>query len=324
MRVLVLGGSGFVGRAVVRILEKSKGFTPVIASRRPVPTATTECVSVDVGNESALAAVLRGMDAVVNCTTGSGATIAHGAERLCKALQASGCSRLVHLSSQSVYGSREGLLTERTEVLDDLGWYGRAKILAEGHVQRWSQHGGQAWVLRPGCVSGEGSPLWASRLQEWLWTDRLGDLGSNGDGWSNLVHVRDVAQAVARCLALADTSIGVGEPAVFNLAAPDSPRWNRYFLDLALALGATPVERVGALQLALDARAVGVPLKLFEHALRRLDIRWMDVPPAIPPSLVKVWRQQIQLSSLKATEELRMQWVPYARLLKDSSIEEDE
>jgi hypothetical protein len=44
-----------------------------------------------------------------------------------------------------------------------------------------------------------------------------------------------------------------GESRIYNLAGADSPRWNEVLIDLALAIGATPVRRVHPAMLRLHA-----------------------------------------------------------------------
>src|SRR5207248_2958066 len=146
-------------------------------------------------------------------------------------------------------------------------WYARAKVEAEAALAGFTDGGGSLVMLRPGCVWGPGSELWVGRIGRLLRSHRLGDLGAAGDGWSNLVATDDVCQAILAGLRL---SMAPREQRVYNLAGSDSPRWNDYFVDLGIALGATPVRRIGARRLRLDARLAGPPLKVLEIVARRL------------------------------------------------------
>ncbi len=155
------------------------------------------------------------------------------------------------------------------------------------------------------------------RIGRWLQAGRLGDLGIAGDGWANLVHVDDVCQALLLALQLPTAQ---GEIPVFNLAAPDSPRWNEYFVDLALAIKATPVRRLGRRRLQLDAWLFGPPLKVAELALKRLGGHGPKLPDALPPGLLGLWSQHIHLDTQAATGRLGVQWTPYADGLRDSAL----
>lgn len=105
----------------------------------------------------------------------------------------------------------------------------------------------------------------------------------------------------------------------YNLAAPDSPRWNEYFVDLALAIGATPVRRLSPLQLRLDTMLAGPPLKVAQILAKRLLGDARSVPVPLPPNLLGLWERHLQLDSSRAGRELDLQWTPYAALLQQSA-----
>jgi nucleoside-diphosphate-sugar epimerase len=315
MKVLILGGTGFIGREIARQLSSQDSTEVVVASRHAQgSSAGSRGISVDARDKAALTRAFAGVDAVVNCVTGDADAIVQGAETLVQAALDSGRPRLVHMSSMAVYGGDEGLLDESHPMRDVGWWYGRAKIEAEASFDRYRQAGGNAVILRPGCVAGAGSADWVARLARLLELGRLGDLGAAGDGPTNLVDVTDVAQAVVNALSLPPSPNGVPR---FNLAAPDGPRWNTYFTDLALGLGATPVKRLTARAMKREIYLRGIALKVAERLAKKLGAR-LDLPPAITPTLTRLWAQQIQLDSTAATRELRLSWTPYAETLRRS------
>lgn len=210
----------------------------------------------------------------------------------------------------AVYGSVEGTVDESAPWSTEAGWYGEAKREAETAVIGSTNGGSMSAVtLRPGCVFGPGSIQWVGRLASWLKAGRLGDLGTEGDGWSNLVTADDVARAVDAAIRVPLASDSAY--AVFNLAAPDSPRWNEYFTELALAIGATPVKRLSRRRLALDAKLLSPPLKIAEKLLAKVQIKGVSLPEAMPPSITRLWRQQIKLDSSAASARLGMQWTRF-------------
>jgi len=315
MRVLVLGGSGYVGARLCAMLRDSGWATPVSASSRRVLPGV-ESLRVDTRDAAALSQAVRGVDAIVNCVAGNAAAISDGARLLSGAALATGCPRLVHLSSMAVYGPVEGRVDESAALDASLGWYARAKCEAETHMAAYAEQGGSVVMLRPGCVWGPGSDLWVGRIARFLQARRLGDLGAAGDGWSNLVHVDDVCRAVLAGLRAAG---GGGAVRTYNLAAPDSPRWNEYFVDLALAIGATPVRRLSALQLRLDARLAGPPLKVAQLLARRMLGDADALPVPMPPNLLGLWERHLQLDASRAGRELALEWTPYGVALQQSA-----
>ncbi len=319
MKVMVLGGRGFVGRAVVNQLV-ARGDTEVLIASRSANGQTAQervkQLAVDSCDETGMVSALAGIDAVINCVTGDGTSISRGAEALVNAAALAGMPRIVHLSTMSVYGSAQGVLGENTAMRDDLGWYGHAKIEAERHMNRYATLGGQVVILRPGVIIGPGSDPWVGRIARWLMTRHLADLGAMGDGPANLVDVDDVAQATVLALR---HPLGNTKTAAFNLAAPDSPRWNEYFRDLTLTLNAGPLQRWGARRLKFEVLARGIPLKAIERICHKLNISVGQLPEGIPPSLTGLWSQQVELNSELARESLSWTPRPYERTLQMSA-----
>jgi nucleoside-diphosphate-sugar epimerase len=313
MKVLVLGGSGHIG---TRLIDKLMiaGIETVSASRgNKTVSGTINSVQVDSCDLVAMRQALKGVDAVINCVAGDSKSIALGAEVLTQAALANNNPQIIHLSTMAVYGRFEGLGTEQTPLDPSLGWYAAAKCQAEIHVQRYVEQGGNAVILRPGCVSGPGSQLWVGRIGRWLQAGRLGDLGDQGDGFTNLVHVDDVCQAIINSL-LAPSDLG--RCPVYNLSGADNPRWNQYFVDLALAIQATPVARIGRRQLLLDAYLAGPPLKLLEKAVAKLHLTGFNLTDPLPPSLVRFFGQQIQLDGSLAQQQLKLNYTDYQTVLQ--------
>ena len=115
-RIVVLGGSGFVGRALCRRLAARWPALRVLVPTRRLPHAkalrtlpTVDIVPADVNDPAALPALLAGADAVVNLVA-----ILHGSEaafeqahvalprHLAAASRAAGVGRLVHVSALGV------------------------------------------------------------------------------------------------------------------------------------------------------------------------------------------------------------------------------
>lgn len=314
MKVLVLGGSGYIGSRLVQMLQATGWATPVAASSR-APLSVPGQLRLDTRDEAALTRALGEVDAVVNCVAGSAGAIGEGAQALARAVVAADFPRLVHFSSMSVYGTQEGLLAEAAATDASLGWYAKAKCDSERHIAAVADAGGSATVLRPGCVWGPGSQLWVGRIARWLAAGRLGDLGEQGDGWSNLVHVDDVCRAVLHALR---RRVPAGEVHTFNLAAPDAPRWNDYFLDIALGIGAVPMRRLRRQQLRADAYLAGPPLHVLRRVLGKLRQPVDSLPEPLTPGLLALWNRQLKLDASAAERELRLAWTPYGTGLRQS------
>ena len=196
--ILVLGGSGFIGRSVCeKLVERANGASGriVVPTRNPHRARylqmlpTVELVRADVHDDATLARLLAGCDAVINLVA-----ILHGSEaafqqvhvdlprRLAAACEAAGVRRVVHVGALG--GSP-----------DAPSRYQRSKAAGEAVLKA---SGLDLTVLRPSLVFGEHDRfinLFAS-LQALLPVMAL----AGADAQFQPVWVEDVAAAIVRAL----------------------------------------------------------------------------------------------------------------------------
>ena len=291
-KVVVIGASGCLGQRVMQQLAQSGQFEAIAAIRGA--TTRPGVVACDATDAASVAAAIRGADFVVNCVAGNGETMLAVTRNLCAAAGQAGLRRIIHLSSMAVYGAATGLVDETHALDPSLGWYAQAKVECEAELQRFVAGGGDAVILRPGCIHGPGSMQWTSRIAILLQQHRLGDLGAAGDGGCNLIHVGDVAAAVEAAL----SRPGLAGQA-FNLGDPNPGTWNEYFMALGRAIGATPVSRITVRRLKIEGKILAIPLKLAEIAAAKAKLSHL-APPPLPGSLLGLFRQDIQLDHRRA------------------------
>ncbi|KKB65363.1 capsular biosynthesis protein [Robbsia andropogonis] len=307
-RILVLGATGFVGKQVVTALAATDWAEPVAASRR----AGDGVEQVDGTDAVSLGAAIAKVDGVINCLAGAPDAIVANARALRTALDTHLPTRaqpipVVYFSSMAVYGNAEGRIDEDAPLAASSA-YGLAKVEAERLLGVLPS----VTFLRPGCIYGRGSPQWSKRIADLLRARRIGDLGAAGDGNSNLVHVDDVVQAAL--LALRSPR---APGRAYNLAMANAPRWNEYFVTYGRALGATPIRRIGARRMKFETKLLAPALKLAEIAGRKAGIH--HLPPALPPSLARLWQQDIRLDVQRAEEELGLSWTSLQTALQEEA-----
>lgn len=197
-RIVVLGGSGFVGRALCeRLVQRWPAARIVVPTRRPGhgdsvrPLPTVDLITADVHDPAALAALLAGADAVVNLVA-----ILHGREAdfervhvalprtLVAAQQQVGVPRLVHLSAL-------GAST------DAPSRYLRSKAAGEAVVS--TAPGLATTVLRPSVIFGAHDRFLNTfaTLQQFAPFVPLAAAGARFQP----VWVQDVAEAIVQVLA---------------------------------------------------------------------------------------------------------------------------
>ncbi len=211
--ITVFGGTGFLGRVVVRCLVRA-GKTVRVAARRPSRAAFaayTDCierVSVDVRDDDAVAQALRGADAAVNAVSlyvergelSFDAIHVDGAARVARAAEAASVDALVHISGIGADPrSRSGYIAAR----------GRGEAAVREAFP-------SATILRPSVLFGRDDAFLATLDA----VTRLPVLPLFGRGSTRLqpVHVEDVAAAVRA--AIDRHPAGAGR--VFELGGADA------------------------------------------------------------------------------------------------------
>lgn len=199
-KLLVLGGSGFVGRELVarlvsRMSDSATSGRIVVPSRRPARAKalamlpTVEVPYADVHDDATLARLVAGSDAVVNLIA-----ILHGSEaqfervhvalpqRLARACKAAGVQRVVHISALGVSADAPSdYLSTKQRGEDALRGAGLALT-----------------VLRPSIIFGEGDRF----LNLFATLQALAPVMPLAGSHARMqpVWVHDVAAAIVRCL----------------------------------------------------------------------------------------------------------------------------
>jgi uncharacterized protein YbjT (DUF2867 family) len=226
-KVLILGGTGFLGRALCEALvERSGGARQrvVVATRRRAQARavqllpTVEVVQADLHQGPQLARLMVGCDAVVNLVA-----ILHGDEaafrrvhvdlprRISSDMRAVGVRRLIHVSAL-------GLPVEAgaQAAAPAASMYLRSKLQGEGIVD---SAGLDTTILRPSVMYGA-EDLLLNRFAALQALLPLVPLAA-ADARLQPVWVRDVAQAIVRCLDDDGTHDRIYEcagPQVFSLS----------------------------------------------------------------------------------------------------------
>jgi nucleoside-diphosphate-sugar epimerase len=171
MKVLVTGANGFLGRSIVRALQRNgDDVRAFVRPGRQLEMADVEVVEGDLGDSASIERAVQGVDAVVHAaarvsTTGKWEEFAEanvrGTRRVLKAARAAGCSMIVHVSSLGVYAVPEdGVTITETSAYESetqsRGGYARSKLAADRTALYEAAHGAPVVVLRPGQIYGPG------------------------------------------------------------------------------------------------------------------------------------------------------------------------
>jgi predicted dehydrogenase/nucleoside-diphosphate-sugar epimerase len=247
--IAILGGTGFIGRHLVRrALDAGLRVAVMARSLRNLPEIFADArVALSRGSISdpeALARAIGAAPVVVNLAHGGGgasfeeirAAMVGGAEAVARACLAGGVRRLLHVGSiASLYlGPQAAPVTGATPPdphPERRGDYARAKALCDALLLRLhAEQGLPVVILRPGIVVGEGGPPFHTGLG--FYNNEQHCIGWNaGRNPLPFVLVEDVADAVLRAAQVP----GI-EGRCYNLVGDVRPDARSFVADLARAL----------------------------------------------------------------------------------------
>lgn len=209
---LVTGGTGAVGPQIVQALH-DEGTTVRVLSRRPPPKGllpdTVEVSIGDVGDESAMEAAMKGVEAVFHLAAvvdpgdalSSCPEMLHrvnvgGTANVVKAAIRARAKRLIYFSTIAVYGVNTGRILTEQSPPDPVSVYARTKLDAERIVLGANRYDGESLctVLRMGAVYGPKMKGNYKRLVQALERGRFLPIG-NGCNRRTMVFEQDVSRA---------------------------------------------------------------------------------------------------------------------------------
>ena len=219
MKILVVGGAGYVGGGIVDTLSKKNEIT--VYDSLIYESAYRKDVNFiygDIRDYKKINSILNNFDAVVwlAALVGDGAcsinpTLTHEINsETVKNLVKNFNGKIIFLSTCSVYGAQEGVLDENSEV-NPLSEYASSKLIAEKYLEE-----SDAIIFRLGTLFGISDQFSRIRLDlvvNILTTKALVDKKMSvfgGDQWRPLLHVKDVANAI-------EHNISTNTKGIFNL-----------------------------------------------------------------------------------------------------------
>ena len=238
--VLVIGGTGFIGRALVRRLRQA-GYGVRVMTRNPrncpaeVRQMQVEVVQGDFTDAEAVKAALDGIEQVYHLGRGYGETwdefLKYDVEptrKLGELCLEQGVKRLFYASSIAIYyaGDKGDVITEQTQPNPDMlrvQPYARSKAENERLLMELYRDKDLPLVIfRPGIVLGAGGNPYHWGVAAWPYNSVCA-LWGDGSNALPIVLVEDVADAMARAIDIP----GI-EGKSYNLTSKPSITANEY------------------------------------------------------------------------------------------------
>jgi farnesol dehydrogenase len=299
MKILVTGGAGYLGTAIVAALSR-RGHTPVIFSRRPVPGSAVDVVIGDVTDRASLTRAARGVDAI--CHSAALVTIwerdrrrfdavnVGGLQNAIVAARAAGHDRFVYTSSFLALPPAGAAAPARGND------YQRTKTAARVIAEDAARSGFPITRIYPGVIygpssggDGRESNLVGRLVREQIARRSPGIVG--GDRLWSFAWIDDVADGHAAAFER------VGGPAEFSVGGENLPQ--RRLFEIVEAETGAPVPR------SLPAWAVSIA-----GAIELARAYATGRPPVVTPATLEIFRHDWPLDSSAAIAELNYKVTP--------------
>lgn len=310
-RVMVIGGTGFIGRNLTRRLVERGHDVRVLSRGRngPFPDLAdrVETYAVSMRDEAGLAQAMAGMDVVFNLAKSTDKSWQAAldndvatTERIGRAAIAAGIGRLIHTGTIASYDMSDPgrSITEATDFgqMETRNIYARSKAEGEKRLLAMQAQGLRLVIARPGIVLGDGGPLQHWGIGRWHGAGAV-RLWGNGRNILPFVLADDVSDGL---IAMMDSDAALGES--FNLIGDPMASGRDYFDAIHARTGARLTvsgSNLTALWLS-DAGKQG----LKRYALRKKGAR---------PASLADWKSRGHLSPFDNSKPKRLLgWTPEA------------
>jgi nucleoside-diphosphate-sugar epimerase len=313
MKVLVTGGTGFLGRRTVERLAKEHEVRLLVrssSSRERFPPNVEFAVG-DVTDAASLAPAVQGCEAVVHAAAlvkilapreEFDRVNVGGLENVLAAAKAGGVNRVVYVSSFIALGPTErgsaggvaGVLDESAGEPADptrrwINDYERTKALSDRRARGAIEQGASLNVVYPGVIYGPGEltegNIVVRHIMDLVAKKLPGLLGKAERVW-NYVFVEDVAEGIARTLERAT-------PGARYVLGGENVRQDEFYRLVGELTGA----KIPGLRFPdAVAKTTG--------ALMKAWALWTNGVPQLTPDLVEIYRHDWAFDSTRATREL--------------------
>lgn len=208
MKILITGGSGFLGVYLSRFLLKKK-FTVTLFDKAPLDAkdllGKVRFIKGDVRNFQAVEKAIRGEDYVIHAAAALPiqqskkliySVNVNGTKNILKASQKYRIKRVIYISTTAVYKIDQPHPVSENGLIEPIGHYGGSKIMAEEVCHEYQKKGLSVIIVRPKTFLGPERLGVFEILFEWIYEGRKVPIIGNGKNLYQLLDVNELCQAI--------------------------------------------------------------------------------------------------------------------------------
>lgn len=227
--ILITGGSGFLGINLVRYLV-ARGMKNIIVLdivNFDYADVKEKVIFVrgDIRDKGVVEKVMAGVNFVIHTAAALPlykvediySTDVEGMKNLLAAAEKAQVERFVHISSTAVYGIPDHHPLYEDDLLDGVGPYGNAKIMAEDACREYRKKGMVLPILRPKSFVGPERLGVFALFYDWAKESKHFPMIGNGNNRYQLLDVEDLCEAIYLCLTLDTAAVND----TFNIGAKE-------------------------------------------------------------------------------------------------------
>ena len=228
MKVLITGGSGFLGINLIRYFF-NKGLREItvfdIADFDYPEKNKVNFIKGDIRDTRIVAGAMKGMDLVVHAAAALPlygkeeiySTDVDGTRNLLEEAYKNNIGKFIYISSTAVYGISDHHPIYEDDNLHGVGHYGKAKIMAEGACREYRNKGMSIAIIRPKSFVGPERLGVFALLYEWAKDGKNFPMIGSGNNRYQLLDVEDLCTAIYLCATKEKDAIND----TFNIGAKD-------------------------------------------------------------------------------------------------------
>lgn len=226
MKILVTGGSGFLGINLIRYLLKENhsiiSLDIADFNYRDVKDKI-KIFKGDIRNKNLLEKIINEIDVIIHTAAALPlylkddifSTDIEGTKNLLMITKEKSVKRFIHISSTAVYGIPDHHPIYEDDKLDGVGYYGQAKIEAEKICLQFRNQGLCVPILRPKSFIGPERLGVFALLYDWAKDSKNFPMIGSGNNRYQLLDVEDLCEAINLCIKLPESIVND----TFNIGA---------------------------------------------------------------------------------------------------------